>query len=358
MRKSVIVFRGHVDVAPGAHIGGDLVTNEEPTVAKGATIDGRIRHVSNINFTGYSFVFHLLVWLAYTVSVLVLGLLLVALLPGPVESAARAAADRVGASIGWGALLLFGLPLASVLVMVSLVGIPLGLSLLLACWFLFTAGYTVGAFAIGRMLIKPPRGRFKAFFAGWGICRAAGLIPILGGLAWMGVAILGLGAVCVAVWRSRRAVRDADHGVEPDAGAVRCCPPHRRRRPDRRRRARSEPVVPLQCRERDPAREDRDPERREPEQEHGRHGDGLVEAGGRQPGDQRRLDGADPARRRRGGRHGRAHEVDRADRRTGRPPPNAWIENTSARMYVRVRKIEPPNSARTFVGRFATSAMP
>lgn len=218
VRKSVIVFRGHVEVAPGAHIGGDLVTNEAPTVAKSARIDGRIRHVSNINFTGYSFVFHLLVWLAYTVSVLVLGLLLVALLPGPVESAARAAVDRVGASIGWGALLLFGLPLASVLVMVSLVGIPLGLSLLLACWFLFTAGYAVGAFAIGRMLIKQPRGRFKAFFAGWGICRAAALIPILGGLAWMGVAILGLGAVCVAVWRSRRAVRDADHGIERSPG--------------------------------------------------------------------------------------------------------------------------------------------
>ena len=223
---SVYVFRGHVDVTSGAHIKGDLVTNEAPDVAKSARIDGRIRHVSNINFTGYSFAFHFIVWVAYTISVLALGLLLLALLPGPYESAARAAVDRIGASIGWGALILFGLPLAAVLVMVSLVGIPLGLSLLLACWFLFTAGYTVGAFAIGRMLVKPPSGRFKAFFAGWGICRAAALIPVLGGLAWIGVAILGLGAVCVAVWRSRRATHDADRGIErPTPGPLLPAPP-------------------------------------------------------------------------------------------------------------------------------------
>src|SRR5205809_2863225 len=37
------------------------------------------------------------------------------------------------------------------------------------------------------------------------------LIPVLGGLAWMAVSILGLGAVCVAVWRSRRA-----HGAEAE----------------------------------------------------------------------------------------------------------------------------------------------
>jgi cytoskeletal protein CcmA (bactofilin family) len=213
---SVVVFRGHVEVAPGAHIGGDLVTGQEATVAKSATIDGKIKHVSGINLTGYNYLFRFLVWLAYTISVLVLGLLMVALLPGPMESAGLAA-KSIGASIGWGFAILFGLPVAAVVVMVTLVGIPLGLSLLLALWFLFTLGYTVGAFAIGRMLVKPPRGRMKAFFAGWGIARVAGLIPVLGGLAWTAVALFGLGSVCVAVWRSRRAVRDDEQGAPAPA---------------------------------------------------------------------------------------------------------------------------------------------
>jgi len=219
VRGTVIVFRGHVDVTSTAHIGGDLVTHEAPHVAPGARIDGKRRNVSNISFTGYSWTFHLLVWLAYSVSVLILGLIMMALLPGPMESAALAARS-IGATIGWGFVMLLGLPIAAVVVMLTLVGIPLGLALLLALWFLFTVGYTVGAFAIGRMLVKPPRGRFKAFFAGWGIGRVAALLPILAGLAWTALAVIGLGAMCVAAWRSRRAVRAAEREPLPPSPAA------------------------------------------------------------------------------------------------------------------------------------------
>src|SRR3954470_5753681 len=137
VRDNVIVFRGHVDVAAGAHIGGNLVTNGDPHVAPGAKVDGKRRQVSNISFTGYSWVAHLVVWLAYSVSVLILGLLLITFLPGPMESGA-AAARSIGATIGWGFLLLLGLPIAAVVVMLTIVGIPLGLALLLSLWFLFT----------------------------------------------------------------------------------------------------------------------------------------------------------------------------------------------------------------------------
>ncbi len=221
---SVFVFRGQVEVTPGAHIGGDLVTTEAPTVAKGATIDGRIRHVSNINFTGYSWAFHFLVWLAYSVSVLILGLLMVALLPGPMDSAANAA-RTMGATVGWGLVMLIGLPLAAALVMLTLVGIPLGLAVLLALWLLFTLGYTVGEYALGRLLIKPPGRRMKAFFAGWGIARAVALVPILAGLAWTVLALAGMGAVTVAVWRSRRALRSAERGSPDPAVPLVPAPP-------------------------------------------------------------------------------------------------------------------------------------
>ncbi|HEY7281652.1 MAG TPA: polymer-forming cytoskeletal protein [Actinomycetota bacterium] len=219
---SVIVFRGHVDVASSAHIAGDLVTNGTPTVAPGATIEGTRREISGINLTGYSWVVHLLVWLAYTVSVLLLGLLLVGLLPGPMDAAATAS-RAIGATVGWGLIMLLGLPLAAALVMLSLVGIPLGLSVLLALWFLFTVGYTVGAFALGRRLVKPPARRLPAFFAGWGIARALALVPFLAGVAWTLLALAGMGAATVAVWRARRAVRDTDRGTPP-AGAPQMMP--------------------------------------------------------------------------------------------------------------------------------------
>lgn len=207
VRDNVLVFRGRVDITEGAHIGGDLVTNETPEVAAGARIDGQRKHVSNLRFASYTWGARFLVWLAYSLSVLVLGLIMVALLPGPMESAARAA-RTIGPTIGWGFALLFGLPIAAILVMVTLVGIPLGLSVLLALWFLFTVGYTVGAFAVGRWIVNPPAGRMKAFLAGWGVLRVLALIPFFGGLVWTIVALFGLGAVAVAVWRSRRAVRE------------------------------------------------------------------------------------------------------------------------------------------------------
>ncbi|MFL5799010.1 MAG: hypothetical protein ACJ77A_13910 [Actinomycetota bacterium] len=216
VRDNVVVFRGRVEVTDGAHIGGDLVTNGTPVVATGARIDGQRKHVSNLQFASYSWLARLLVWLAYTLSILLLGLLMVALLPGPMESAARAARS-VGPSIGWGFVLLFGLPIAAVLVMVTLVGIPLGLSALLALWFLFTLGYTVGAFAVGRWIMKPPAGRMKAFLAGWGVLRVLALAPFLGGIVWTIVAVLGLGATTVAVWRSRAAVRSGTSLPPPPA---------------------------------------------------------------------------------------------------------------------------------------------
>jgi hypothetical protein len=69
---------------------------------------------------------------------------------------------------------------------------------LLALALLYTVGYVAGAHAIGRRLVKPPTSRFLAFLLGWGIVRVLGLVPILGGLVWTVVAIVGLGVLWVA----------------------------------------------------------------------------------------------------------------------------------------------------------------
>jgi hypothetical protein len=212
---TVVVFRGHVEVTEGAHIGGDLVTNSAPSVAAGAQVDGERKRVSNFQFASYSLLVRFLVWLAFTLSILALGLLLLWLFPGPLDQAADAGRNAVGATIGWGIAMLFGLPIALLILAITVVGLPLALSLLLALWFLATLGYTVGVFAVGRLLVKPPASRVKAFFAGFGILRVAALVPVLGGTLWTLTAIFGLGAATVAVWRSRRRFR-ASEWTEPE----------------------------------------------------------------------------------------------------------------------------------------------
>jgi hypothetical protein len=113
----------------------------------------------------------------------------------------RPARTRIGASFGFGAAVFFLLPIVALLFLVTVVALPLGLFMLLAIGLLYTVGYVAGAHAIGRLLVKAPTSRFLAFLAGWGILRALGLIPVVGGLTWTLASIFGLGVLWVAARR-------------------------------------------------------------------------------------------------------------------------------------------------------------
>ena len=110
----------------------------------------------------------------------------------------------LGPTIAWGLLLFFGLPILAVIALVTIVGIPLGVALLLALLPLYAIGYTTSAWLLGRRLVGPPRGRLLAFLAGLAILRLLAIIPVLGGIVWFGATVVGLGALMVATWRARR----------------------------------------------------------------------------------------------------------------------------------------------------------
>lgn len=202
--EDVVVFNGDVTLEDGARVGGDLWSLREPEIASGATVQGDVGRIRNIH-VAYPLAARFAIWLAFSISTLVLGLILLGLAGRGMEAAAAAGRSRMGAAAGWGILLLVGLPIAAVLLLVTLVGIPLGIAVMLGLYLVYVVGYTVGAYALGRVLVKPPRRRAPAFFAGWGILRAVALVPFLGGLAWTLATIGGLGAIIVAVWRARRA---------------------------------------------------------------------------------------------------------------------------------------------------------
>ena len=199
----VVVFNGAVTVRSGALIGGDLVTTDAPTAEPGATVTGQQQRVATrFNAGDIGFASRIAWWIGYSVSTLVLGLLLLLIAPALDGAIVRAFRQRTGASIGLGVAAFFLLPLIAVLFLIVVIAIPLGLFLLLALALLYTVGYVAGAHAIGRMLVKQPTSRFLAFLLGWGIVRVLGLVPVLGGAAWTVISIFGLGVLWVA---SRRA---------------------------------------------------------------------------------------------------------------------------------------------------------
>jgi hypothetical protein len=207
--RNVVVFNGAVHLGPAAQVGGDLVTRQRPAIDSGATVRGDLRRVSSVDVgTSVSFLGRFLFWLAMTVSSLVLGVLLLLFAPRAAEVAARTARERTGGAIGWGIGLFLLLPLAAVGFLVTLVAIPLGIGLLFALGLIYSIGYLASAFALGRRIIGSPSSRFGAFLVGWLILRVVALVPVLGGLAWLGASVFGLGVLAVA---SRR----ANHAPEP-----------------------------------------------------------------------------------------------------------------------------------------------
>jgi hypothetical protein len=209
----VVVFNGRVVLREGATVTGDVVSQQAPVVASGATIGGATRRVqTNVNWNGFGWVGRLAWWLAVSVSTLVVGLVLVWLLGRGAAWVLEAGRTQVGPAIGWGLLVFFGLPVLAVIALVTLIGLPLGLGLLAALGLLYALGYGASAWVLGRSLLRPPTAWVVAFLVGWAILRVVALVPILGGLVWFAAVVFGLGVLVVAIWQGRSAARAAPTG--------------------------------------------------------------------------------------------------------------------------------------------------
>ena len=205
VEEDVVSFNGDVVLRSGSRVGGDVISRQTPQIEDGATLVGRVDDLpTRWDYWDITFVGRLGWWLGYTVSTLVLGMALLLLAARGIDAVSiRALRERLGSTIGFGLLVFVLLPIIAVVLLVTIVGIPLGLFLLLALALLYSIGYVIGALALGRLVVKAPTSRYLAFLAGWGALRVLALVPFLGGLAWFVATVLGLGTLWVAA-RARR----------------------------------------------------------------------------------------------------------------------------------------------------------
>src|SRR4029077_10416712 len=196
---------GRVTTRDGARVTGDVKSRDRPDVATG-TVTGDVKKLNIQNlFGGILFVFLVYLWIAVTLSVALLGFLFVLLFPRAADATATAG-RRFWPSVGWGALIGIVGPILAVLVLVTIIGIPLGLGMFSALNVLAPLGYVASSLILGRCMVKSAStgGRIGAFFAGFGILRAVALIPGIGTIAWFLVCVYGLGALAQAAWRAGR----------------------------------------------------------------------------------------------------------------------------------------------------------
>ena len=217
---SVIAADGVIRLAESARVGGDVLAGEPVQIRPGAKVAGETRGETRFSLEAPLAVLgELLGPIAISISVLILGLVLVLLAPRGADAVADALGAAPLASLGWGVLVVLSIPVTAVALVVSVLGVPLGLALFLSLGLWWLVGLTWAAWCAGRALVHAPRGRVQAFLAGWAILAAVGLVPILNAAAWVLAPVLGVGAMLVAAWRAREGRRhDGRHrrgGLRP-----------------------------------------------------------------------------------------------------------------------------------------------
>jgi cytoskeletal protein CcmA (bactofilin family) len=211
-------------LAPTARVGGDLLYGDErPVVASGARVDGSIKDenwADTLSSPAWGFAGPLAWWLAVTVSTLLVGVLLLLLAPRMLAAAERSARGHLWPAVGWGVLVAIALPLVAVLALVTLVGIPFGIALLLALVPVMLVAYVTAAWILGRRMVKAPRSPWLALLAGWGVLRVLALIPVAGFLVGLVATVIGLGSLVVALWQARRSATPAAAPEAPGRAAA------------------------------------------------------------------------------------------------------------------------------------------
>jgi hypothetical protein len=147
---------------------------------------------------------HYYVWQMIWAGAFVLfGLVLCVLMPSFVKQAVDSS-EHVGASLGLGVLVMFGVPIGAVIACITVVGLFVGLSTLFL-WYasLYFAQVIVGAL-IGQWLMGrtselwPLIGRM---IVGLLLVRLCTVIPEIGGWVKFGVMLWGMGALSLAIYR-------------------------------------------------------------------------------------------------------------------------------------------------------------
>lgn len=194
-------------IGPNADVGGEFRydaenfdRDENATVAGGVVEDASL--VGNVGPTGEFFSVPPVLVAVYGLLVnLLLGAVLLAAFPAFSSNVADSVAHDTVASGGVGLLTLIAVPIALVLVAITIIGIPLAvvgaLVFALLLWIGAVYGqYGVGAWALGYADVDD---RWLALVVGLVGFALLGAVPILGGLAELLALLVGLGALALGL---------------------------------------------------------------------------------------------------------------------------------------------------------------
>ena len=201
----VFMASGQARLLPRAYVSGDVrYGDERPIVASRAIVGGDVSKKGWNDWSGLLPLLGIVFWIAFGVSAAILGVLLLLIAPRAADAIYARSRERVGPLIAIGIAIAICLPVAVVIAAITVVGIPLAIGIFFALLPLGAVAYVAAAWALGRRIVKPPRGRIVAFLAGLAILRLAAIVPVVGFFVTLAAAVFGLGLIGAAIGAARQ----------------------------------------------------------------------------------------------------------------------------------------------------------
>jgi len=211
--KSVIAVRSTVNLAEGTVVTGDVMQLDSIVQqAADARILGQVQDMQAwlIGLGAVLAPALILVWIGFALATIVAGLLLAGIAGRQVRTAGASISHEPGTTLVSGILGLVVLPIVAILLIVTVIGAPLGVGILIGFWPLVAfIGYLVAGIWIGDWLLhrmQPTVIRERPFLAaviGLLVLQTLGLVPVLAVLAMI-ASLFGFGAVLLLAWRTLR----------------------------------------------------------------------------------------------------------------------------------------------------------
>ena len=216
------VAAGTLELGPDARIagklsfhGGELKRDPAAVVAGGIQQNAR-RATRHLYYDDTRHSRYARGWL-WTAGLLVLAALIAAALPGPSRRMAQELRERPWVTTLVGLVALTTIPMAAVLLMVTIIGIPIGLLAIAGYTVLLLVGYVWLAATLGGMLldrVKPETAARTAWRAGAAVLAMLALavltrLPFVGGFIVFTALVVGVGMVVAVVMRRANAATPA-----------------------------------------------------------------------------------------------------------------------------------------------------
>lgn len=203
----VTAAAGELELGPNARIGGKLTYRGAAPLVQHpqAQVAGGIERLEMEFRRGPERKAGPALFGVWTVGLMTSAAVLVLALPGFFGRVAQAARRRFGWSVLWGFLALAAGPLAVIVLLATVIGVPLALIALLAYFALLLLGYVSAGIALGDGVLargwtsRAGHRGWRALFAALGVLAigVVALIPWLGGLFAFLALITGMGALLV-----------------------------------------------------------------------------------------------------------------------------------------------------------------